>query len=123
MIDKRSLLSYGDSTLSPPISSTEKEIAQWKKENNKDSKKYFKTRYNEILEEAAKLQDSIKLNQMMDNSEIGFAPIVGEEYHLYQRQNNSTFVSMISPKEWSRKDIEYLGTYKVDSQNVWTEIK
>jgi len=123
MEKKRSLLPYGDSTLCPPISSTEKEVAEWKNHQNKDSDKYFSTRYKEIVEEMEQLKESFEQNERINQAEMRFTPVVGKDYYLYERENKSTFISMISPKEWDHKDFNYLGCYTIDSMNVWTQNK
>lgn len=117
--DKRSLLPYGDSTLSPPITSSEKEVSEWKDNKDKSSEKYFITKYKEIVKEMEDLKESFNMNKKMDNVQCGFVPNVGENYYLYERQDGSMFLSIISPKEWSKKNLNFLGSYKVDSNNVW----
>ena len=44
----RSLLPYGDSTLAPSFTSTDKEVARWKDDKNKNSDDYFKTKAGEL---------------------------------------------------------------------------
>ena len=57
MNKKRSVLPCIDSTLSPPIKSTENEIAVWK-EMQDENNKYFNAKYQEILEEMKELKDA-----------------------------------------------------------------
>lgn len=123
MEKKRSLLPYPDSTLSPPISSTENEVAEWKNNRGKDSEKYFSTKYKEIVKEMEQLQETFEMNKMIDNAELRFTPIVGKEYYLYKREDDSVFVSMIGPKEWGKTRMNYLGTYTIDSQQVWNRVE
>lgn len=123
MEKKRSLLPYGDSTLCPPISSTENSVAEWKHNRNKDSEKYFSTKYKEIVKEMEQLQETFETNKMIDNAELRFTPIIGREYYLYKRNNDSVFVSMIGPKEWGKTQVNYLGTYTIDSQQVWNKVE
>ena len=123
MEKKRSLLPYGDSTLSPPISSTENEVAEWKHTRNKDSEKYFSTKYKEIVKEMEQLQETFEMNKMIDNAELRFTPIVGKEYYLYKREDDSVFVSIIGPKEWGKTKMNCLGTYTIDSQQVWNRVE
>ena len=122
MEKKRSLLPYGDSTLSPPISSTENDVAEWKFYHNKDSDKYFSAKYKEIVKEMEQLKDSFEQNERINQAELRFTPVIGKEYYLYQREDDSTFISMVSPKEWNNK-FKCLGCYSIDSQNVWTKSK
>lgn len=123
MQKKRSLLPYGDSTLSPPISSTENSVAEWKNSKNKDTEKYFSAKYNEIVKEMEKLHKTFETNKMIDNAELRFTPIVGREYYLYKREDDSVFVSMVCPKEWGAVQLNYLGAYIIDSQHVWNKVE
>jgi hypothetical protein len=120
--DKRSLLPYGDSTLSPPISSSEKEVSEWKDNKDKSSDKYFITKYKEIVKEMEDLKESFDVNKRMENVEIRFTPVFGAKYYLYKRENNTLFLSIIGPSEWKRDDLEYSGCYTIDSNSVWREI-
>lgn len=120
MKNKRSLLPYGDSTLSPPISSTDKEVAEWKSYQSQDSNKFFSTKYKEIVKEMEKLKDSFDENERINKAELRFTPIVGKDYYLYERSDKSMFISMISPNEWKQTKFQFLGCYRIDSQNVWT---
>ena len=58
----RSLLPYGDSTLAPSFSSTEKEVSRWKNEKNKNSDDYFRTKADEIEKEYKKLKREFVYN-------------------------------------------------------------
>ena len=64
-------------------------------------------------------------------SEMLVKPIIGNEYHLYQRMDdnengNGRFMSLISKEEWEDLDkwkISYIGTFKQDSRQKWIHIK
>ena len=48
-------------------------------------------------------------------------PIIGEIYHLYQRDgSDDCFLSLVPPNTWKKK---HIGSYKLDSERVWNEIK
>jgi len=127
----RSLLPYGDSTLAPSFTSTDKEVARWKDDKNKNSDDYFKTKADEIEAEYNKLKEDFNMNEMIKKASISFKPLVGEPYYLYSRINedrggdaDSTMLSLVSPSEYGEnymKNLDYLGCFKIDSHDVWKE--
>tara|TARA_Y100001937_G_scaffold62383_1_gene85587 strand:+ start:263 stop:637 length:375 start_codon:yes stop_codon:yes gene_type:complete len=122
MNKKRSVLPYGDSTLSPPIKSTENEVAVWKEMQKDESNKYFNAKYQEILEEMKELKDAWEVDKWVKNAEIAFKPEIGISYYAYERINGTKFISLIGPREWNIKkyDITFLDTVKINSKGTWT---
>jgi len=53
-------------------------------------------------------------------SNYTFEPVIGEIYHLYQRNNGEYFLSLISPSEWNRKHIV---TVTLNSEHKWVSTK
>tara|TARA_B100000287_G_C20008183_1_gene533388 strand:- start:47 stop:421 length:375 start_codon:yes stop_codon:yes gene_type:complete len=122
MNKKRSVLPYGDSTLSPPIKSTENEVTVWKEMQKDESNKYFDTKYQEILEEMKELKDAWEVDKWVKNAEITFKPEIGISYYAYERTNGTKFISLIAPTEWDIKkyNITFLDTVKINSKGTWT---
>ncbi len=120
--DDKSIVPYGDNRGAPAFGSNEKSISKWKNNKQKSSKDYFQEKYNEIKQEYEKLKNRYDNNETVNKSEMGFQPIIGKEYYLYERENKTTFLSLISPQEWSRKDIVFKGRFKLDSHDVWKQM-
>lgn len=129
----RSLLPYGDSTLAPSFTSTDKEVARWKDDKNKNSDDYFKTKASEIEAEYNKLKEDFNMNEMINSATIMFKPLVGEHYYLYKRiegdrgaASGSTMLSLVSPKEYGEnytKNLDFIGCFKIDSHDVWKQVE
>ena len=81
--------------------------------------KHLKTRFDEINKEYNDLLTSLKWNELIYNSECNFVPTVGQTYHLYKK-NEYTFLSLIGPDDW---DKEYIGSFKLLSNDLWEKIK
>ena len=125
LVENRSMLPYGDSTLSPPFSSTEGEVSEWKDNKNRSSDNYFRNKCAELLKEYEDLKENYDINEMISGSELQFKPVVGVPYYLYVRTYGTRFVSLVSPDEFGTKrmsDLGYLGSFKVDSNDVWREV-
>ena len=53
---------------------------------------------------------------MMNDVTILFAPLNGEPYYLYQRKDESKFMSLIAPNEWRYNyyKLKFCGAYACD---------
>ena len=81
-----------------------------------------------ILYNLLQVDKEYKLNEMVYNAQYRFSPVIGEVYHLYQRGDGSSFLSMIDPKQWQtvddryRKDFDFVGSFKLTSNNKWEKL-
>lgn len=80
--------------------------------------KYFKTKLSEIEKEYVKLVEDYQNTTLVYESDYNFEPIMGETYHLYERENGR-FLSLISPNEWNKK---YLGSYLLTTDGKWEKV-
>lgn len=115
-VENAKLLPYGSNIGAPSIKV--ENINTWRQKNIEKVNKSLKTKFEELKLEYQKLIEEYNLNQMVYSSHYNFEPIVGEIYHLY-RKDNSTFLSLIKPQEWS---FEHIGSYKLDSNNKWSKV-
>jgi|TARA_B110000093_G_scaffold51353_1_gene55170 hypothetical protein len=112
-----SLKPYGTSVGAPIIIPTD--TVAWKnrsinKINHKVSAKYLelKSEYENMIQE-------FEYNKLIFNAKFSFEPIIGEVYHLYQRENNESFLSLISPEQCNFKSI---GSFYLNAGQVWEKI-
>lgn len=56
-------------------------------------------------------------NEYVDTFEIGFEPVIGKTYYLYE--GVTKFVSIISPEEFKRKCV---GVTKLSSDGYWIKL-
>lgn len=80
---------------------------------------YFESRLCEIKEKYEVLLEEIECAKLIHNAQCNFTPIVGKTYHLYKGEG-SNFLSIICPNEWH---FEYLGSYKLTTNDTWSKIK
>ena len=112
-----SLKPYATSVGAPIIIPTD--TVAWKnrsinKINHKVSAKYLelKSEYENMIQE-------FEYNKLIFNAKFSFEPIIGEVYHLYQRENNESFLSLISPEQCNFKSI---GSFYLNAGQVWEKI-
>ena len=112
-----SLKPYATSVGAPIIIPTD--TVAWKnrsinKINHKVSAKYL-----ELKAEYENMMQEFEYNKLIFNSKFSFEPIIGEVYHLYQRENNESFLSLISPEQCNFKSI---GSFYLNAGQVWEKI-
>jgi hypothetical protein len=110
-------LTYGSNQGAPAIKL--EDVGGWKQMQAGVANKQFKSRYDELKEEFQKLIDEVNWNELVYQSTYSFIPVMGETYHLYVREDDSTFLSLINPNQWNKK---YVGTFKLDSTQKWVKV-
>lgn len=111
-------LTYGSNLGAPAIKLDN--VAGWKLSNIHNVNTEFQTRYNELMEQASKLQQEYEWNELIYSSvEYNFQPTIGQTYHLYRRDNGSMILSIIEPQSWS---LEFIASFRLDSSNKWNKL-
>lgn len=78
--------------------------------------KVFKSEFEDLNEQIENLFKQILINDMIYQAEYNFEPIIGETYHLYEKENEKKFLSLIEPTQWDKK---YIGSFKLKSDKRW----
>jgi hypothetical protein len=81
--------------------------------------KALQRRAQEIINQIEELQQEYKLNQEVYSAKCSFEPIVGECYHLYQSEDGSRFMSLISPSQWSKP---HLYSVILNADYTWSKV-
>ena len=115
--DNPSILPYASNVGAPAIKPSN--LTSFKEEKLVKTNKYFSSRYEEIKEEYKKLIESYEWNQLIYNCSFSFKPEKGEIYHLYQRNDQNLFLSIIGPTEWNEI---YIGSFRLDSNDKWEKV-
>ena len=95
------------------------DVGGWKKNNANTLNKYFNKKYDELREQFEKLVDEVNWNEIVYSSQYNFIPVVGETYHLYIRDDETTFLSLIEPNSWNKK---HIGSFTLDSNQKWVKL-
>ena len=106
---------------SQPFRTDEIELFKLDKTNN--LKHYYVSKFDELKKEYNKLMEDIQINETIYQAKYTFQPTVGQNYYLYLNDDNEKFLSIISPNEWGRRKFEYLGTFQLQTDGRWLEIK
>lgn len=110
-------LPYGTNTGAPAISI--ENVQGWKQTQALEVNKLFSTKYDELKSQMINLLDEVRWNELVYSSVFNFTPLIGETYYLYEKDDGTTFLSLISPNEWAQK---FIGATKVDSTKKWIKL-
>lgn len=110
-------LTYGSNVGAPAIKL--EDVAGWKQRGAIRVNQHFKSRYDELKAEAQKLIDEYNWNELVYKAQFNFQPVMGEVYHLYMRDDESVFLSLIPPTAWKQK---FIASFQLDSREKWVKI-
>lgn len=87
--------------------------------------KQIKDQVELLVKQAKSIKERVEISQIIYEADINFQPVVGDVYHLYQKQDGSTVISMISPHEWGKKMPynKFLKSIKLLSDRTWLPIE
>lgn len=109
-------LSYGR-TPSSPASITPEDIQGWIKTVEPTFGRYFKEKYDRLKNDWEALVKEYYWNKAVYEAEISFKPKIGETYHLYERENGTYFLSLLSYQETRWEG--YMGSFKLTPEHSW----
>jgi hypothetical protein len=82
-----------------------------------DQINFLKAQAKKILEEA-------RMNMDLHRASCSFEKRVGHTYHLYEKQDGTTYFSLLSPEDWKGSPPHpFLGSYKLESDLSWTVLE
>lgn len=74
-----------------------------------------------IASQAQKLHARIEISEKIYAADMGFEPLIGHTYHLYERKNGQWVLSMVGPDDWGRSFPfeKFISTVKMLSDHTW----
>jgi hypothetical protein len=74
--------------------------------------------------QAQEIQKRKELSELIYNAKLSFTPVIGQVYYLYEKKDNSYFLSMVSPKEWGSSGpfTKAVASVKLLADHTWMEI-
>ena len=61
-----------------------------------------------------------QINKMVYESSMNFSPLIGHTYYLYERQDGSKFISILSHEETRWEG--YIGAFRLKAQYTWEKV-
>ena len=77
-----------------------------------------------LVRQAKEIRKRVEVSEKIYLSQINFEPVINHIYYLYEKEDHTSVLSMISPKEWGKSFpfIKYLATVKLLSDHTWDVI-
>ena len=73
-----------------------------------------------LIRQAQEIHDRIDFSEKIYLADCSFTPIIGQLYHLYERSDESRFLSMVSPLEWGKnKELKFICSTKLLADHTW----
>ncbi len=104
--------------LSAPVITTTDSIA-WKQRNINKVNKHIQAKYNELKAAYDQMMDQYQYNDLVYSAAFNFEPVVGDTYHLYKRDDESTFLSIIAPEECN---FNHVGSFYLNADGIWHKL-
>ena len=101
-----------------PVITTSDTIA-WKNRSINKLNHRVQTRYLEIRAQYEQLMQEFEYNNLIYSAKFTFEPLIGEVYHLYKRDNNETFLSIIAPDQCN---FNSLGSFYLNTDQIWEKV-
>lgn len=112
-----SLKLYATNVGAPVITTTD--TIAWKNRSINKLNHKVQTRYQEIKAQYEQLMQEFEYNSLIYSAKFTFEPIIGETYHLYKRDNDETFLSIIAPEQCS---FNSLGSFRLNADQIWEKL-
>ena len=108
---------YATSVGAPVITTTD--TIAWKNRSISKVNHKIEARYLELKAEYDKMMQEFEFNKLIYNAKFNFEPIIGKVYHLYNRENGESFLSIIAPEECR---FNSLGSFYLNADQIWEKI-
>lgn len=108
---------YATDVGAPVITSTD--TIAWKNRSIHKLNHIVQTRYQEIKSQYDQLMHEFEYNNLIYSAKFSFEPIIGKQYHLYIRDNEETFLSIIAPNHCKFNSI---GSFRLNADQIWEKV-
>lgn len=92
----------------------------WKSRNLHSVNSQLNSEFIALREAVNSFKIDVRNNQRIYNAKFNFEPIVGKIYFLYKNKHNEEFLSILAPYECN---FRFIGSYELNYDKVWKEIK
>ncbi len=73
-----------------------------------------------LAEQAKRIQKRVEVSEKIYQADIGFEPTAGHIYHLYEKQDGTWMLSLLSPIEWgSKNSYEFVSSVRLMADHTW----
>lgn len=78
-----------------------------------------------LAQQAQEIQKRKDLSMIIYSTKLGFQPVIGQTYYLYEKEDESYLLSMIAPQEWGTKKAyfkKFMAAVKLLADHTWISV-
>jgi len=77
-----------------------------------------------LAQQAKEIQERKILSLKIYEAKMNFAPLTGNEYYLYEQEDETHILSMIAPDEWGRSKPfkQFIAKVKLLGDHTWVKV-
>jgi hypothetical protein len=78
-----------------------------------------------LMVQANQIKRRKEISMMIYEAKLNFKPQIGQVYHLYKRNDDSNFLSLVSPKDWgggAGPYKQFLSSVQLLADHTWVEV-
>jgi len=109
---------YGTNVGAPSITTVD--TSSWKNRSINKINHQVQTKFLELKAEYENMMKQFEYNELIHSSKLSFEPIVGQTYHLYQRDSGEHFLSIIAPHECR---FNAVGSFYLNADMIWEKLE
>jgi len=78
-----------------------------------------------LADQAKSIKNRLEVSERIYQSSIGFEPLINHHYFLYEKEDETDFLSMVAPEEWGRKKpfSNFIAEVKLLADHTWEVIR
>ncbi len=70
--------------------------------------------------QAHAILEQTRRDQLLHRAACNFKRIPGRVYHLYRRDDDNLYISMLAPQEWGEPPDAFVGSFRLENDMSWS---
>lgn len=76
-----------------------------------------------LAKQAERIKNNVEISKDIYQAEIGFEPVIGDSYYLYEKEDKQKLISLIAPDEWSKDNTySFISEIRLLADRTWQVI-
>lgn len=81
---------------------------------------HIKEQVETLIKQAQAIHDRISISEKIYQADVGFKPVIGYTYYVYEKKCGLWTISIIGPKEWGKNlPYRYIATVELLADHTW----
>ncbi len=77
-----------------------------------------------LMQQAKEIENRVKVSEEIYAADMNFEPVIGQLYHLYERDNGTRLLSMLSPEDWGKSlKFTFIATVRLLGDRSWDVLR